>query len=304
MNEIITKKNIKNMIYEVRGKQVMLDSDLAELYGCANGTKDINKAVKRNIERFPEDFYFKLSEKEIKNNMELCSRFHFGTLKLKQGNNLKYLPHVFTEQGVAMLASVLKTEVAAKVSVNIMRAFVEMRKFINNNRDVFKRIISIENDLKLLNDKQVHNDEKFEILFNKFNNEGIKEKIFYDGEIYDAYSLLINIIREAKNKIIIIDNYIDKTIFDILSYKDENIKVEIWTKEEKIKLDYDKFNLQYENVEIKKVNHIHDRFIIIDDNKLYHVGASLKDLGKKCFAINKMNKENIDYLMKKYNVES
>ena len=172
MNDIIRKTNIKNMIYEIRGKQVMLDSELAKLYGCINGTKDINKAVKRNIERFPEDFYFQLSGPEFN-----ALRFQTGTSKTRGGRT--YLPYVFTEQGVAMLASVLKTEVASKVSVNIMRAFVE----------------------------------------------------------------------------------------------------------------------------IKKVNNIHDRFIIIDDEKLYHVGASLKDLGKKCFAINKMNKENIDYLMNKYSRE-
>ena len=285
MNEIITKKNIKNMIYEVRGKQVMLDSDLAELYGCVNGTKQVNLAVKRNIDRFPEDFYFKLTENEF-NDL----KFQFETSNTRGGRT--NLPYVFTEQGVAMLASVLKTEVASKVSVNIMRAFVEMRKFINDNKDLFLKLNNVESNLLMVNNKLENHEHSINELFGKFekNNE-IKEKIFYDGEIYDAYSLLINIIREAKNKIIIIDNYIDKTIFDIISYKNENIKVEIWTKEEKSKLDYDKFNLQYENVEIKKVNNFHDRFIIIDNEKLYHVGASLKDLGKKCFAINKMNKK-------------
>ena len=295
MNDIIRKNNIKDMIYEIRGKQVMLDSDLAKLYQCKNGTKEINQAVKNNIDKFPERFSWKLTEEDSKNL--LVKNFD---QKETRGGRYKN-PRVFTEQGVAMLATILKSPVATKVSISIMDAFVEMRKFINNNRDIFKRVISIENDLKLLKDKQVFNDEKFEMLFKKFDKQEIKEKILYDGEIYDAYSLLINIIREAKKKIIIIDNYIDKTIFDILSYKDENIKVEIWTNTLKSKLDYDKFNLQYENVEIKKVNNIHDRFIIIDDNKLYHVGASLKDLGKKCFAVNKMNKENIHYLMKKYN---
>jgi len=190
-----------------------------------------------------------------------------------------------------MLASVLKTEKANEVSVNIMRAFVEMRKFIQNNKDIFNRLTKVE--YKLL-----ENDEKFEKIFDELQGKNIfKEKLFYDGQIYDAYSLLINIIREAKEKIIIIDNYIDKEIFDILSYKDENIKVEIWTKNIKSKLDYDKFNLQYPNVEIIKKENFHDRFIIIDDNILYHVGASLKDLGKKCFAISKMNKENIQKLI-------
>ena len=289
MNSIVEKKNIKNMIYEIRGKQVMLDSDLAKLYNVE--TKRINEAVKNNPLKFPERFSFKLTDLESKKLLVE----NFDQKNEIRGGRYKN-PRVFTEQGVAMLATILKSPVATKISVAIMDAFVEMRRFIQNNSDVFNRLTKVE--YKLL-----ENDEKFEILFKKFNKQEIKEKIFYDGEIYDAYSLLINIIREAKEKIIIIDNYIDKTIFDVLSYKDENIKVEIWTKEEKSKLDYDKFNLQYENVEIKRVNNIHDRFIIIDGEKLYHVGSSLKDLGKKCFAITKMNKENIDYLMKKYKKE-
>ena len=147
MNELIEKENIKDMIYEIRGKQVMLDSDLAKLYGCKNGTKTINLAVKRNIDRFPEDFYFKLTENEIKSNKQLCSRFQIETLNKNRGQNLKYLPYVFTEQGVAMLTSVLKTEVASKVSVDIMRAFVEMRHFIINNGNLFNRMNVVESKL-------------------------------------------------------------------------------------------------------------------------------------------------------------
>ena len=285
MNDIIRKTNIKNMIYEIRGKQVMLDSDLAKLYGYANGTKTFNQAVNRNIERFPERFRFRLTKEEYDNIL----RSQTGTLELKQGKYSKYLPYVFTEQGVAMLSSVLKTPKAIQVSINIIDTFVEMRKFIQSNADVFNRLTKVEYSL-------LEHDNKIDYILDEMNPKEIKEKIFYDGEIYDAYSLLINIIREAKEKIIIIDNYIDKTIFDILSYKDENIKVEIWTNTLKSKLDYDKFNLQYENVKIKKVNNIHDRFIIIDNEKLYHVGASLKDLGKKCFAITKMNSKFIETL--------
>ena len=159
MKELIIqeKDNIENLIYEIRGQMVMLDSDLARLYGCTNGTKDINKAVKRNIERFPEDFYFRITEEEILKNQLLCSRFHFGTLDKKRGQNLKYLPYVFTEQGVAMLSSVLRTQKAALVSVSIMRVFVKMCRFINNNKEIFNRVITIENDLKTLNDKQMQN---------------------------------------------------------------------------------------------------------------------------------------------------
>ena len=293
MNQIIAKKNIKNMIYEVRGKQVMIDSDVAFLYGVE--TKRINEAVKNNKERFPDNFCFKLTKEEFN-----FLRSKFSTSKVTRGGR-QYLPYVFTEQGIAMISGIIKNPTAIQVSINIMNAFVEMRKFINENRDLFNRMKRLEYDNFDNKNKLIEHDNKINQILDEMNSKEIKEKIFYDGEIYDAYSLLINIIREAKNKIIIIDNYIDKTIFDVLSYKDENIKVEIWTKEEKSKLDYDKFNLQYENVEIKKVNNIHDRFIIIDDEKLYHVGASLKDLGKKCFAINKMNKENIEILLKKYN---
>ena len=193
----------------------------------------------------------------------------------------------FTEQGIVMLSGIIKNKTAVKVSINIMNAFVEMRKFINNNANIFNRLTKVE--YKLL-----ENDERFDILFNRLDGkEELIEKLFYDGQIYDAYSLLINIIRKAKEKIIIIDNYIDKTILDILIYKNENVKVEIWTKNIKSNLDIEKFNLQYPNVTIKKVDNFHDRFIIIDKEELYYVGASLKDLGEKCFAINKMNKNFI-----------
>ena len=297
MNEIITKKNIKNMIYEVRGKQVMLDSDLAKLYNVE--TKRINEAVNRNREKFPERFSFRLTDEESQKFLvAICDQ------KSEMRGGRYKNPRVFTEQGVAMLATILKSPIATKVSISIMDAFVEMRKFINENKALFLKLNNVECNLLLVNNRLEDHENSLNALFSKFEkNKEIKEKIFYDGEIYDAYSLLINIIREAKERIIIIDSYIDKTIFDILSYKDENIKVEIWTNTLKSKLDYDKFNLQYENVEIKKVNNIHDRFIIIDDNKIYHVGASLKDLGKKCFAITKMNKENINYLIKKYSRE-
>ena len=285
MNEVKEKSNIKHMIYEVRGKQVMLDSDLAKLYQCKNGTKTINLAVKRHINRFPERFMFRLTKEEY---YEIL-RFQSETLELKQGKYSKYLPYAFTEQGVAMLATVLRTSVAEEISIAIMDAFVEMRRFIYSNRDMFTRVISIENDLKLLNDKQTENEEKFELIFTELGKKEFKEQLFFDGQIYDAYSLLINIIREAKTKIIIIDNYLDKTILDVLSYKNDNIIVKLYVKDIKTKLDIDKFNLQYSNTSIEMIKTFHDRFIIIDNKILYHVGASLKDLGKKCFAINKMD---------------
>jgi len=286
MNEIEEIK-IENLIYEIRGKQVMLDSDLAKLYGCTNGTKDINKAVKRNIERFPEDFYFQLNSDEYKN-----LKFHFGTSSSNNYGGVRKIPHVFTEQGVAMLATVLKTENAAKVSIKIMRTFVAMRHFINENKDIFKRLTTVEYEM-------IECKDKIDELFDKLEPKKMEnQRIFFSGEIYDAYSLIIDLIKEAKIRIIIIDNYIDKSILDMLVYKKENVNVEIITSTHYItKLDINKFNSQYPNLTIKYINIFHDRFIIID-NTLYHVGASLKDLGKKCFGINKIeDKEYLDKII-------
>ena len=295
MNEVKEKSNIKHMIYVIRGRQVMLDSDLAKLYQCKNGTKTINLAVKRHINRFPERFMFRLTKEEY---YEIL-RFQSETLELKQGKYSKYLPYAFTEQGVAMLATVLRTSVAEEISIAIMDAFVEMRRFIYSNRDMFTRVISMENNLQILNDKQSKNEERFELIFDELGKKEFKEQLFFDGQVYDAYSLLINIIREAKTKIIIIDNYLDKTILDVLTYKNDSIKVKLYVKDIKTKLDIDKFNLQYSNTSIEIIKTFHDRFIIIDDKILYHVGASLKDLGKKCFAISKMDKCYIKDILNK-----
>jgi len=278
MNEIIEKEEllIENMIYEVRGIQVMLDSDLAKLYQCTNGTKDINKAVKRNINRFPTDFYFQLTDEEKK---ELW--FQSGTANNMSRTN----PFVFTEQGVAMLSSVLHTEIAEEVSIRIMRSFVKMRKYFSNN--VSNNEILINHENRLL---------KLEKTFDKFKEKEIK-KIFFEGELYDAYSLLLDILNKANKEIIIIDNYAGKELLDIL--KNINKKIIIVTKniDEILKKKYEK---QYNNVTIINSNSFHDRFIILDRKKLYSSGASFKDLGKKCFAINEFN--DIDYLNKLLNL--
>jgi len=281
------KENIKieNMIYEIRGKQVMLDSDLAKLYGCANGTKDINKAVKRNVDRFPEDFYFQLTREEI-------LRFQIGTLnKTGRGYNIKYLPYVFTEQGIAMLSSVLKTNTATKVSINIMRAFVSMRHFILENKDIIISINNIHNKLDIYEQKLIEYDDNFKIIFDKFTQNEIREGIYFEGQTYDAYSLLIDILKSAKEEIIIIiDNYIDKKFLDVCS----KIKVNILIITNKInEIDLEKYKKQYNNIEIKISKSYHDRFIILDKKVLYHCGASFKDLGKKCFAISKIKNNNI-----------
>ena len=277
MNELLVDDKIKieNLIYEIRGKQVMLDSDLAKLYQCKNGTKDINKAVKRNIARFPVDFYFQLTDEEY-NSL----RFQNGTLKLSQGEHKKYLPHVFTEQGVAMLSSVLKSEMASNVSVEIMRAFVAMRKYISH--------ALLSNNV--VEHKLLEHDKRISLLEKTFSNFKDKNNhIFFEGQIYDAYSVLVDILNKATDNIVIIDNYIDKKFLDVCS--SVNSKITIITNKIN-KIDLEKYNKQYSNIEIIISNSFHDRFMIIDNKILYHCGASFKDLGKKCFAISKINKEN------------
>ena len=298
MNVLHENLNIKSLIYEVRGKQVMLDSDLAYLYGCANGTKDINKAVKRNIERFPSNLYYQLTKEEYEKIKFKELRFQNGTSKIKTRGGRQYIPYVFTEQGVAMLSSVLRTKEAAKVSVDIMNAFVYMRRFINENKDIFKRIIEIENDTSYIKNTLIDHEDKINGLFNKFERkEDLKSKLFFNGEIYDAYSLLVDIIGKANKEIIIIDNYVDKVTLDILAKKKVNVTILLITNENKSRLtdtDIKKFNSEYPTLCIKYTNIFHDRFIILDKKELYHIGSSLKDLGKKVFAISKI--EDNDYL--------
>lgn len=291
-------EDIKNLIYTVRGKQVMLDSDVAMLYHYE--TKYINLAVRRNKERFPENFCFQLTNVEAEN-----LRLQFATSSLTKENygGRRTLPYVFTEQGIAMLSGLLRNEVAIKVSINIMNAFVEMRKFLTINRQVFERLNNVEYKLIEQNDMLSNHEKKFEQVFNELQNKKENEftqKIFFDGQIWDSYSLIIDIIKRAKSKILIIDNYIDDSILKMLSKKDKYVEVIILTSQncDISKLDINKFNKQYPILKIARSNKFHDRFIVIDNKELYHCGASLKDLGKKCFAINKMNDikfiENID----------
>lgn len=281
----ISNEKIKELIYTIRGKQVMLDSDVAMLYQYT--TKNINKAVKRNIDRFPEDFCFQLTENEFQN-----LRFQFGTLNKKVNNGevtRKYLPYVFTEQGISMLSGVLKNEIAVKVSVSIIRAFVEMRRFLNVNGQLFERITNIE--YKLL-----EHDKKFDEVFNQLQQEeNIKQKIFFEGQIYDAYSLIIDIIKKAAQKILIIDNYIDDSILKMLAKKRKNVEVTIVTSDKSNieKIDIQKFNKEYPILKLAKTNKFHDRFIVIDNGEMYHLGASIKDLGKKCFGINRIEDTEI-----------
>lgn len=291
--------NIKDLIYTIRGKQVMLDSDVARLYKYE--TKRINETVRRNKDRFPENFCFQLTEEEMKKlqmmsdnsrNSDNWSQFAttFGSEISKYRGN-KYLPYVFTEQGIAMLSGLLKNDIAVRVSINIMNAFVEMRKFILDNSKIFSLSTRVEQ-------KFLEYDHKFDEVFDelqKNKEQEFKQKIFFDGQIYDAYSLIIDIIKKAKQKILIIDNYIDDNILQMLSKKNKDVEVVILTSNNSniVKLDITKFNKQYPTLKVARSNKFHDRFIVIDDKEMYHVGASLKDLGKKCFGINRIEDADI-----------
>ena len=278
MNDLEIK--IEKLIYEVRGKYVMLDSDLARIYHCKNGTKEINQAVKRNINRFPKEFCFQLTEKEYAN-----LKSQFVTSKSNGHGGVRKLPFVFTEYGIIMLSSVIKSEIAAKINVEVINAFVKMKNYLSNSlveQNFYKNML-------------LDHDDRIKILENSFNSRMFSNEIFYEGQIYDAYSLLLDIINSAKKSIIIIDNYLSKGLLDLLSNTNKSIIV--YSKN----IDNDlinKYNSQYHNVTFKVDNRFHDRFIIVDKRIIYHSGASFKDLGKKCFAINKIvDKEIIDNLL-------
>ncbi len=277
MNNIIKIGNIQDRIFTIRGVQVMLDSDLAVLYGVE--TKNLNLAVKRNLERFPDNFRFQLTEEEYKS-----LRLQIETSKEKRGGR-RYLPYVFTEQGVAMLSAVLRSGTAVKVSIQIMQAFVKMKKFISTNAGIFQRVDKVEQKL-------IQHDEDFDKLFKALEDKTIKPRqgIFFDGQIFDAYKLIADIIRSAKRSIILIDNYIDDSVLMLFTKRKTKVTVTIYTKSisKVLKQDLQKHNAQYQPIEIKQLKTAHDRFMIIDENRVYHFGASLKDFGKKWFAFSKL----------------
>jgi len=290
MNELtINELNIENMIYEIRGKQVMLDSDLAKLYQVE--TKNLNKAVNRNIERFPQEFMFRLTIEEYN-----ILRFQIGTSNIKGGR--RYLPYVFTEQGVAMLASVLNSSVAIKTSIKIMNAFVAMRHYIGNSEyrlsNVEIKVLEHDKDIKLL-----------QVAFQKFNEKEAINEIYQSGHIYDAYSRIIDIFNKAKKGLIIIDSYADKTLLDMI--KDLTCNVILITKDNnKLKeLDITKYNSQYHNLKVVYNDTFHDRYFILDKEKIYHSGASINHAGLRTFSINIMEDdivkeiliENVDGIM-------
>ena len=338
-------ENIENLIQVIRGKQVILDRDLARLYGVE--TKRLNQQVQRNIERFPADFMFQLTKEEAElsrsqfatlneENTNLKSQFatssedfprsQFATLNDKQknlksqnattsedssrsqiatlnarGSNIKYLPYAFTENGIAMLSSVLRSPIAIATNIQIMRAFTAMRRFIATNAQVFQRLEVIEHTQLSLAVHQEEADKKFEEIFRRLDDGSVTQKqgIFYDGQIFDAYVFITERVREAKKRIVLIDNYIDESVFTILDKRAKGVKAKIYTKNftPQLSLDLEKHNAQYAPIEIEPFDRSHDRFLCIDDT-VYHIGASLKDLGKKWFAFAKMELTTEELLTK------
>ncbi len=304
---LLEQQDIENRIFTIRGVQVMMDSHLAEFYAVELRT--LNQAVRRNSERFPEEFMFQLNKQEweflrsqiviIKTDETLRSQF--ATLNDNRGKHRKYLPYVFTEQGVAMLSAVLRSETSVKVSIQIIQAFVQMRKFIADNASIFHRLDNIER-------KQLAADEKFERIFDALQSkdEEPMQGIFYDGQVFDAYTFVAGLVRKAQKSIILIDNYIDDTVLTLFSKRNNGVSLLIFTKNisKQMVLDVQKFNTQYEPVKIKELKEAHDRFLILDDNELYHFGASLKDLGKKWFAFSKMGTGSLTLIEKLKTIKS
>ncbi|MDY0181604.1 ORF6N domain-containing protein [Aliarcobacter skirrowii] len=305
MNElIIDNQTIQSKIYTIRGVQVMLDEDLAVLYGVE--TKNLNKAVNRNMDRFPEKFRFQLTQEEYDNlkfqigtsSLNASLRSQFVTLE-KQHGGRRYLPYVFTEQGVSMLSAVLRSKTAIEVSIKIIDSFVNMRKFLSQNASLFTRIDSIE---KRQISYEIKNDTKVDAILNAIEEKGTPQKqhIFYDGQIFDAYLFVSDIIKSAKSSIKLIDNYIDESTLVLFTKRDAKVDMKIYTKtiSKELKLDLEKHNAQYPKIDIEIFDLSHDRFLIIDEKDIYHFGASLKDLGKKWFAVSKMDINSFEILGK------
>ncbi|MFW2558106.1 ORF6N domain-containing protein [Aliarcobacter butzleri] len=272
---IINENSIKDKIYTIRDEQVMLDRDLAHLYGVE--TKHINQAVRNNQDKFMEDFYFELTDIEFEDLRSKILTANFSKVRIK--------PKVFTEQGIYMLATILKSKVASQVTVYIIKTFANMRKLISQNISMFERFERIENRLTI-------HDENFNKLFSALDDKTLKplEGIFYDGQIFDSYSFINDLLKFAQKEVILIDNYIDDTVFTLFS-KYPNINSIIYTNNisKQLKLDFEKYQKQYKNITLKTFKDCHDRFLILDKKEMYHLGASLKDLGKKWFAFSKIN---------------
>ena len=281
-DQLVAVDNIETLIKVVRGQQVMLDKDLATLYGVE--TRTLNQAVKRNIQRFPADFRFQLT-------MEECSKSQIVTLNAGRGQNIKKLPYAFTEQGVAMLSSVLRSQTAIDVNIQIMRAFVSMRHFMVNHASVFSRLETIEYHQLEMQQHQQETDKRIDEVFRRLDEGNAKPKqgVFYNGQVYDAYTFVSDLIKSAKKRIILIDNYVDETVLTLLDKRENGVSAVIYTQQisRQFQLDIERHNAQYAPIDVETFRLSHDRFLCIDDD-VYHIGASIKDLGKKWFGFSKM----------------
>ena len=287
---IVDNIEIQNLIYTIRGKQVMVDSDLATLYQVT--TKRLNEQVRRNKNRFPSEFMFRLTAEEY----EYLRSQNATSSEDNAHGGRRYMPYVFTEQGIAMLSAVLKSDIAVEVSVKIMNSFVEMRNFLLSNREMFARLDRVEL-------KQLETDKKLEKIFNYIaTNTEVKQNIFFDGQIYDAFSFIVGLVKKAKKEIILIDNYVDVNTLNILCKKNKGVDVVITTagKGNLSTKDITKFNAQYPKLSVKTNTDFHDRFLIVDKTEVYHIGASIKDAGKKSFGITRIeDKDLINSLLNK-----
>ena len=289
-DRLVPASQIEKMIFTIRGVQVMFDRDLAQLYGVE--TRVLNQAVKRNADRFPSDFMFQLTQDETDgsrsqivtlNGTADLSKSQNVTLNTGRGHNIKYLPYVFTENGVAMLSSVLRSQTAIEVNIQIMRAFTAMRHFLISNAAVFQRIENLEQH-------QIATDQRIDRVFQLLEaGQQPQQGIFFDGQIFDAHTFVSDLIRSAKKRIVLFDNYIDDTVLTLLDKRKQNVDAEIFTKtiSQQLSLDIAKHNAQYRPITVTTFDKTHDRFLCIDST-VYHIGASLKDLGKKWFAFSKM----------------
>lgn len=285
-DRLVVLRDIQERIFTIRGVQVMLDKDIAEFYKVK--PIRLREQVKRNKNRFPDDFMFQLTDDEVRmmvSQNAIPSKKHLGG----------FLPYAFTEQGVAALSAVIKSTKAEEVSVLLMRAFVEMRKFISANANIFCRLDKVEQ-------KQLETDHKINTILDAIEFKQVQPKhgIFYNGQIYDAYAFVSGIVRETQKSLILIDNYVDESVLTLLSKRKANVSVTIYTKNigKQLKLDIKKHNSQYPEIVAHEFKNAHDRFLIIDEAQLYHFGASLKDLGKKWFAFSRMDSMTNDVLQK------
>ncbi len=300
-------EQIESLILTIRGKQVILDRDLARLYGVE--TRVLNQAVQRNIERFPEDFMFQLTKDEneflksqivILENEDDFLRSQNATIDMR-GRHQKYLPYAFTENGIAMLSGVLRSPMAIATNIHIMRAFNAMRHFIGSQAQVFQRLEVVERNQLVLTNQVAENNKKLEEVFRRLddNSEKPEKGIFYDGQIFDAYTFINERIREAKKRIVLIDNYVDDSVLTMLDKRNKGVDAIVYTKNisRRLSLDFEKHNAQYSPIEVKQFDRAHDRFLCIDDT-VYLVGASLKDLGKKWFGFVKLEQPTDELLSK------